>query len=140
MSKKMIKKSELDEAIKKDPAMTNKPYFRWFAYLFFAIILSFGVAVLTLNLIAPTIMFLTPVVIGFLIELVFYFGRKKHGLDYISGYDKNIERLKREGRLIDDTVDGGNDKKDLDYWFGLFEKGAISEEEYEVKKKELLNK
>jgi len=37
MSKRMIKKSELDEAIKKDPAMTNKPYFRWFAYLFFAI-------------------------------------------------------------------------------------------------------
>ena len=135
MSKRMIKKSELDEAIKKDPAMTNKPYFRWFAYLFFGIISSFFMAFFDGDFI---IAFLIPILLGSLMELVFYSVRKKHGLDYISGYDKNIERLKREGRLIDDTVDDGNDKKDLDYWFGLFKKGAISEEEYEVKKRELL--
>ena len=139
MSKRMIKKSELDEAIKKDPAMTNKPYFRWFAYLFFAIPATF-LAAFSDNIFYTFIGFMIPIFLGSLIELVIYFVRKKHGLDYISGYDKNIERLKREGRLIDDTVDVGNDKKDLDYWFGLFEKGAISEEEYEVKKKELLNK
>jgi len=135
MSKRMIKKSELDEAIKKDPAMTNKPYFRWFAYLFFAIILSFFMAFFDGNFI---IAFMIPISIGFFLELTGFFIRKKHGLDYMGSYDKNIERLKREGRLIDDTVDSGNDEKDLDYWFGLFEKGAISEEEYELKKKELL--
>ena len=139
MSKRMIKKSELDEAIKKDPAMTNKPYFRWFAYLFFGIITGL-LLIFSDNFLYCFMAFMIPIFLGSLMELVIYSVRKKHGLDYISGYDKNIERLKREGRLIDDTVDGGNDKKDLDYWFGLFEKGAISEEEYEVKKKELLNK
>jgi len=137
MSKRMIKKSELDEAIKKDPAMTNKPYFRWFTYLFFGIITGL-LLIFSDNLLYCFMAFMIPIFIGFFLELTGFFIRKKHGLDYMGSYDKNIERLKREGRLIDDTVDGGNDKKDLDYWFGLFEKGAISEEEYEVKKKELL--
>lgn len=34
--------------------------------------------------------------------------------------------------------DGGVDKRDIGYWFALFEKGAISREEYEVKKAELM--
>jgi len=31
-----------------------------------------------------------------------------------------------------------NDKNDIGYWYDLFQKGAITKEEYEVKKKELL--
>lgn len=33
---------------------------------------------------------------------------------------------------------GSVDKNDIGYWFGLFEKGAISKDEYEAKKQELL--
>ncbi len=36
-------------------------------------------------------------------------------------------------------LDNSSDTKDLNYWFGLLEKGAITQEEYEKKKMELLS-
>jgi len=80
-------------------------------------------------------------------ELSFWWKRRRNGFTYLGSYDKNIKRLKENGQLLDDlgnVIDGEdngnnkNDEKNLDYWFGLFEKGAISEKEYEVKKAELL--
>ena len=71
-------------------------------------------------------------------ELYHFYLKKKYGLSYWKTFDESVKDLLINGKLIDDTVDDGNDKKDLDYWFGLFEKGAISEDEYEVKKRELL--
>ena len=36
------------------------------------------------------------------------------------------------------NIYGFDEKKDLSYWFELKEKGAITQEEYEVKKKDFL--
>jgi len=42
--------------------------------------------------------------------------------------------------LIKDISDNKNEKFDLEYWYNLFEKGAISKDEYEAKKIVILQK
>lgn len=41
-------------------------------------------------------------------------------------------------RFISNIKEKNSNKNDLAYWFGLFEKGAITKDEYEAKKQELL--
>ena len=81
---------------------------------------------------------------GIFIEVGSYFTRKKFGFTYWGSFDDNIERLIAEGKVIDDRVGVESNvsnspvEKDLAYWFDMFEKGAITEVEYEVKKEEML--
>ena len=63
--------------------------------------------------------------------------RKKYGLSLWKGVYWQMKDIIDE-ELGNVPVKGSIDKdKDLNYWFELKEKGAISEEEYEAKKKEL---
>ena len=53
------------------------------------------------------------------------------------------ERVRKEHKaFVNNGIakEGGMvaDKSDIGYWFGLFERGAISKEEYEAKKRELM--
>lgn len=56
--------------------------------------------------------------------------RKKLGLSLYKNISDDLLHLELNKTL--------SDKKDLNYWFELKEKGAISDDEYQVKKKELL--
>ncbi|GGD43435.1 hypothetical protein GCM10012288_17180 [Malaciobacter pacificus] len=56
--------------------------------------------------------------------------RKKLGLSLYKNISDDLLHLE-----LNKT---SSDKKDLNYWFELKEKGAISDDEYQVKKKELL--
>lgn len=77
-------------------------------------------------------------------ELLVRSWRRKNGL---SVYENIAEELRQ--REVDIYVareekargklDNSSETKDLNYWFGLLEKGAITEEEYEKKKMELLS-
>lgn len=51
-----------------------------------------------------------------------------------------MEMSEHEAFVANGLVKGGEsvDKSDIGYWFGLFEKGAISKDEYEAKKRELM--
>ena len=64
--------------------------------------------------------------------------RKKYGLSLWKGVYWQMKDIIDEELGNVPMKDGSIDKdKDLNYWFELKEKGAISEEEYEAKKKEL---
>ena len=67
--------------------------------------------------------------------------RKKHNLSIYIGVHKEVrdinDRLERERNTI--VVNSNEvDKSDIGYWHSLLEKGAITKEEYEVKKAELM--
>lgn len=50
------------------------------------------------------------------------------------------ERVAKEHKaFVANGITGADSgKKDLDYWFGLLQKGAITQDEYNVKKSELM--
>ena len=67
--------------------------------------------------------------------------RKEYGLPLYKGVwketDDIAERLEKEQNTV--VVQSNEvDKNDIGYWFSLFEKGAITKDEYEAKKAELL--
>jgi len=71
--------------------------------------------------------------------------RKKYELSIYKGVHKESrdvrDRLKREANtvIIEQTIVSNEvDKGDLGYWHDLLEKGAITTEEYEAKKAEIL--
>ena len=72
--------------------------------------------------------------------------RRKHGLSVYGNIREELEqmeideRVKKEHKAFvnNGLVKDGVDKNDVGYWFGLLEIGAISKEEYEAKKAELL--
>ena len=89
-----------------------------------------------------------PLLIPIFMEWSIRADRRKKGLPIYKGVNpvlyNRIER-KEEADLemkydveIGAVADSSDDKKDLDYWFDLKQKGAITEQEYEAKKKELL--
>ena len=63
--------------------------------------------------------------------------RKKYGLSLWKGVYWQMKDIIDEELGNVPVKDSFDDSKDLNYWFDLKEKGAISEEEYEAKKKEL---
>ena len=67
--------------------------------------------------------------------------RKKYGLSLWKGVYWQMKDIIDEELGNVPMKDGSIDKdKDLNYWFELKEKGAISEEEYEAKKKLIMGK
>lgn len=73
-------------------------------------------------------------------------GRKAKGLDIYKDISADLEQMKIDemvakehkayvnNGIIKDNVD----KNDIGYWFSLFEKGAITKEQFEKKREELL--
>ena len=69
--------------------------------------------------------------------------RKEFGLPLYKGVWKEtheiMEKLERErNSIIVEQKSVEVDKSDIGYWFSLLEKGAISKDEYETKKSELM--
>ncbi|MCK9455195.1 hypothetical protein [Sulfurimonas sp.] len=72
--------------------------------------------------------------------------RRKHGLSIYKNVREELEQMEINERVAKEhkafvangiaRADG--EKKDLDYWFGLLQKGAITQDEYNVKKSELM--
>jgi hypothetical protein len=106
-----------------------------------------------------------PLIFIFFIEWHTQMSRKRYGLSWWKGYlrtgwssfgdfNENMVRLgnlspfygdwvkKNPDYGVDVSRNGGNvvvaDKSDVGYWYGLLEKGAITQEQYEVKRAELL--
>ena len=90
---------------------------------------------------------LLPILIPILIERRIQKDRKMMGLPLYSNVVNEVEQLNADYEVkLEETAkknynkDNNNniDKSDLSYWFDLKEKGAISDDEYEIKKKELM--
>ena len=72
--------------------------------------------------------------------------RRANGLSIYKNIKAELEQMELNERVAKEhkafvangIVKESVDKKDIDYWFGLLQKGAITQEEYEVKKRELL--
>jgi len=71
--------------------------------------------------------------------------RKQLGLSLYKNTQKELldiateVRVSREKKAFEiNGVNQGIDKNDLGYWHGLLKSGAITEKEYEAKKKELM--
>lgn len=73
--------------------------------------------------------------------------RRKNGLSVYGNIREELEqreideRVRKEHKaFVNNGIvkNGAVDKNDIGYWFGLFERGAITKEEYESKKQELL--
>jgi hypothetical protein len=73
-------------------------------------------------------------------------GRRARGLDIYKDISADIahrdlaEKIKKEHKAAVDAgvVSDVVDKNDIGYWFSLFEKGAITKEQFEKKREELL--
>ena len=65
--------------------------------------------------------------------------RKEFGFSKWSGIVDEYHQRIAENRTVNDSKKTSVDGKGLDYWFDMKEKGAISEDEYEVIKKEILS-
>jgi hypothetical protein len=73
--------------------------------------------------------------------------RRKHGLSIWKNVSAELEQMAIDEQVAKEhkafanngiVKDPSGDKTDIGYWFGLLEKGAITQAEYEAKKKELL--
>jgi len=93
---------------------------------------------ITTTLLANAIAFFIP----FFLERKVIKFRKKYGFSIYKGIHKEVARLREQLLKDRNTIvvkqEGGVDKDDLGYWHSLLEKGAITQEEYEKKKRELL--
>ena len=77
-----------------------------------------------------------PVII---LELGVYFFRKKHKLSLWRNVSSDLEQMAVDERVAREKKAYAKiDKYNIGYWHDLKEKGAISESEFEAKKKELL--
>lgn len=71
--------------------------------------------------------------------------RRENGLSVYGNIEKELEQMEFNELYAKEMkakeaygVASVGDKKDLNYWFDLLQKGAISKEEYEAKKAELI--
>lgn len=97
----------------------------------------------TVGLIASLLFMAIPF---FILEWIVRATRRAKGLSVYGDVSADLEQMKIDeavakehkayvnNGIIKDSVD----KNDIGYWFSLFEKGAITKDEYEAKKKELL--
>jgi len=126
---------------------------RYITYFFIVVILIsiFGIIVngnhAKLSRITDISLFLFPFALSGYIEWSILKFRKKYDFPKWKGITKEYNLRVMEDRAIiesravnnsNSNVKTSESKKGLDYWFDLKQKGAISEEEYEKKKKELL--
>jgi hypothetical protein len=86
---------------------------------------------------------LSPIFLVALLERQTIKYRKEYGLSLYKGVYKEAreiaERLERERNTVIVKQESNEvDKSDIGYWFSLLEKGAITKEEYEAKKAELM--
>ena len=91
------------------------------------------------------VLFLPPMLIIILWERCILNYRRKLGVSLYADITEELqqlnvnERVAREKKAFEiNGVNQGVDKNDIGYWHGLLKSGAITEEEYEVKKKELM--
>ena len=127
-----------------------------FWYIIFFIIVLFAIATpqepvfsdnATINDIVSTIvLFGVPFLIPFLKELSIRHWRKKNGFSIYKDIKEEIKQAEVDKRVAMEKkayakhgVNQGVDKSDIGYWFNLKEQGAITEDEFLAKKKELLN-
>jgi hypothetical protein len=87
------------------------------------------------SMIGLSIMFLLPASPFILWEYSIRNWRKKNGLSIYKNIETELEMMAYKNNGIVNS----EQEKDLKYWFGLKEMGAISAEEYENKKRELLH-
>jgi len=122
--------------------LTNSIIVRLIKYSLFIGVISFMVLVTSDNyndFFVTAKILLIPV--G-MVELYCLWVRNKARFDYTHSWTDNVKRLREEGVIPDfDSVNDGvvSVEKDLNYWFGLFEKGAITEEQYNDKREALLS-
>ena len=69
--------------------------------------------------------------------------RKERGLSIYKNIEEDLIQMEIEQQIAREQkaynkVTGSTDKNDINYWYDLFQKGAITKEEYEDKKRELL--
>lgn len=97
---------------------------------------------------------ITLLVIFYLLPIILFFVfwesrvrkfRRENGLSIYGNIEKELEQMEfnelyaKEMRAKEACgVASVGDKRDLNYWFDLLQKGAISKEEYEAKKAELI--
>ena len=93
------------------------------------------------NLVAFFFFALPPAIPFILVELGIRSWRRKNGFSVNGNITEEIKQrevnvmVAREEKA---RAKVGGDSKDLDYWFNMMQKGAITKEEYEKKKMELL--
>lgn len=133
---------------------------RFFGYLMSYLVLTF--LFLTILYLSEILVMKSP---GILIQIVGFFliffipaiplifwergirkFRRANGLSIYKNIKAELEQMEINERVAKEhkafvangIVKESVDKKDIDYWFGLLQKGAITQEEYEVKKRELI--
>ena len=130
---------------------------RLFAYIFFYIILLiiWSFVVLNLNIsgeetttriiLGNVILFLPPAFVLYLKELSIRHWRKKNGFSIYKDIKEEMKQAEVDKRVAMEKkayakhgVNQGVDKSDIGYWFNLKEQGAITEDEFLAKKRELL--
>jgi len=89
------------------------------------------------------IYFILPAIPFILFDWIIRMSRRKRGLSPWRNIEEELkqrdvdERVARE-RKAHERLEGEEKIKDLDYWFGMLSKGAITETEYEAKKREFM--
>ena len=100
----------------------------------------------TLNgIVLYLLLFGLPILIPYLKELSIRHWRKKNGFSIYKDIKEEMKQAEVDKRVAMEKkayakhgVNQGVDKNDIGYWFNLKEQGAITEEEFLKKKKELL--
>lgn len=88
-------------------------------------------------------LFVPPAIPFILYDWIIRMSRRKRGLSPWRNIEEELkqrdvdERVARE-RKAHERLEGEEKIKDLDYWFGMLSKGAITETEYEAKKREFM--
>ena len=132
---------------------------RLFFYIFIGIIISliliflvtmpqnpvFSDNVMINDIISTLVIFGVPFLIPYLMEKSIRKFRRKNGLSIYKNITEDLKQLEVDKRVAMEKkayakhgVNQGVDKNDIGYWFNLKKQGAITEEEFLKKKKELL--
>lgn len=87
-----------------------------------------------------TIIFVLPFIPIYLIEKMIRRRRRKEGLPIYESIDKILKQRAIDERVMMEVKaqEKVSPNKDLNYYFELFQKGAITQEEYDAKKQQFL--
>jgi len=125
---------------------TGSFFLRMFIFIFFiwlpiqvVTIVIVGNAEKMLTLTLSYILISLPLLIPILLEWRTRVTRRKLGVSIYKDITEELKQLQVDEEVARDVKAREKfEVKDLDYWFDLKQKGAITEQEYEAKKKELL--
>ena len=96
------------------------------------------------SIISIPIIIISPMIPFFLVDWSIRRQRRKNGFSVWGDITEEIkqrkvdEQVAREMKAHEKFSKPKSEGKDLDYWFGMLEKGAITKEQYEAKRDELL--